>query len=824
MRLRRSLGFPLAVLLVLGGCTHGGAKAPSPSTSTNSGTGTGTGSGTSAAASGSYANPAWNLPVAAPSTLWTQDQVPPTTFAGWLIQRPFLLDLSLWAEHVVNGSLPGRGALGAYGLGNGRVFTLEGLGYPLNTMHGAIGPSYQLGGDGFFGDVAVGLEIAPAQVAFAEEWVWKVRESAILVTKSDSPSVELWTVDFAPPGVDAIFRIVTVRNKTAAALPDATVLVRLAGGTSAENGRLVQWRDDRKLTIGVAPGTCAVSGGSGPLLRYDLGPLAAGAEATGLVYLAISRRAQNPAAEQAAIAACEAPGAADSFLDATRRRWATFFSQGARFEIPDRKVQDWIDDMVITDAVQTAENGMPSPMSRYTSTWMRDTEGPLRLYLRSGRHAEARAMMDGYYKTSILENGIHNSMSLDHDFAAVPPPPNWMSADFMPGRNQVEAPSFIVLNNWEYYRATGDLALLRDQYDFMKAAVLRQERSPDQLMKFNGDEAFRWVLAAALGLYEPENRGWSSNSAFLFVAAAERLAAIATLLGNGADAAQLFALAAQVRAATEAHFWMPPGYYDVCQLFFASVNVNHPFEDISLVPLRAGYGGPHDPHARQNFLYVKNAIGHGDGSIQSTFLTGIAAFDGMVPGYYLANLTIVDHPDGEKALNHLQDVARPSGEVCEGQMAGSCEAAVIQYHDDGGPDVVARFRPWEGSICADSLLGWVLGTDPDAASGRLAITPHMPNGWGSFAARDLRFLGAPVDVEVRDFGTRRLLRVTNRGAYPLALDLGLSVVGQAFGQLFVDGVPTALPAVDADFGRIAIRVPASVGPGQSVDVDATYVP
>jgi hypothetical protein len=617
---------------------------------------------------------------------------------------------------------------------------------------------------------------------------------------------------------------VTVQNKSANTLPEAVIACRVVGDATPEGAHLVQTRGWRKLTVGATPGMGTPLGN---IMRYSLGALPPGGEATGLIYLVFSG---SSAAEQANITAVESAGG-DVLLDATRRTWDSYFADAARFDFPDQKLADWVDDMVVTDAVQTAENGQPSPMSRYTSAWMRDTEGPLRMALSTARHGIARRMLDTYYKGSIMAGGIQNSFACDQDVANAPPPPNWMTASFMPGRNPVEAPSYVVLNAWQYYRATGDATLLQDEYDFLKAAVLRQERSPDNLMKFEGDEPFRWVMAAALGLYEPENLGWSSNSAFLFVAAAERLGAIAGVLGQAQDQATFYQLASDVRAATDKNFFInmqPNGFYDVCKLFTNGIPVGHPFEDISLMPLRLGYAGPKDALMRQNLFYAMQQLGHPDGSILSPFLTtkilGVEAFDGMVPGYYVTNLAMIDHPSAEKAFNHLEKAALNTGEIVEGELSDDT-AAILQYHADGTDptDVVARYRPWEGSLCVQGALDYLLGVEPDAITRRVSITPHMPNGWGSMAAWNLKFMDGLYDVEVRELGERRLMRVTNHGTQPLEVDLGVSILGAYFSQLFVDGVPTNIPPVDAEFGRIAFRLDRTIQPGQWVDVDVTYV-
>ena len=814
------------------GCTGGGGGSTPPAGTPAGGTSTGSTGQTQNPTTVGYVNPAWQDAVAAPSSLWPAGPGPAarsTSMADWFQTRTWLLDRSTWQSYIQNGNLPGRDALGAFGLGNGRCFGMVGLSYPLNTLHGMEGPRYSPGD--YFGDVSVGMEVYPQTIAFNEEWLWKPRRAAATVTKSRGSQVELYTVDVAPPGVDAIIRVLIAKNVSQATLTSVNGVVRIIGdSTSTEaNARLLQDRSGRRLTIG-ATGTqlgaqIGTSAGAS-ILRVPFGTLAPGQESTAMLYLIMS---DDEARRQAELVTIQSVGV-DALLEATRQHWVNFFDAGAAFDFPDPKVADFVDDMTVCIATQIAENGCVSPMSRYTKTWMRDQEGCLRLFLREGRPEPVRRMLDTYYKTSILANGIYNSMAADVDVSQAGAAPDWMTGGFMDGRNPTEAPSYIPIELYDYYKATGDLAMLAQQYDYARAAVLRQEVDPSGLMKFNGDEPFRWVMMVATGLFEPENRGWSSNSAFLYVAAADRMAKIAGLLGKAADAADFQARASLVRTATETNYWLPgQGFYDVARLFYASVPVGKPFEDISLMPLRIGYADPKDPRMRQNLLSVKSLLETRDGFIQSQFLVpgvGVSAYDGMVPGYYLMNMTLVDHGEAERAFNALGRSPLCTGEVAEGQSGAHLgNSVILEYLPEGhgGNDIVARYRPWEGGLCAESALWYLFGEDWDAPNGKIAVTPHMPNGWGEFAARNLKCNGQLYDVEVRDFGGRRLERVTNRSGAPLLVDLGGTVVGRAIGQVRLDGQALAAqPTIDADLGRLSFRVQRLVNPGDWVDLDFDY--
>jgi hypothetical protein len=814
------LGLVMAATIAIASCTSGGGGGGG-SVAGASGSGSGGGSPTGAPAN--FQNPAWYQNVPSPSVYWPKNPGPDPVLAAWFGQHAWLSDISSWVSHMENGRQPGRDLLGAYGVGNGRVFGMAGLSYPLNTLHGMIGPTYQVNAN-YFGDMSVGLDIG-RPIAFQHEWAMMPRRAGVVITRALANEAEMFTVDFAPPDLDAILRIIVVRNPSATqASSDIRVTARLAGGTFTEGARLVQDRGDRRITVGAAFGQGSPTV-LGETVRLPIGVLQPGEERTALVYCAITR-SSDAAGRQALLQRIESTQP-QVFLEQTRDHWQQFFAAGAQFAFPDAKVQDFIEGMIVCCKVQTGENGCTSPMSRYTKTWMRDQEGPLRLYMRTGRPEPMRRMLESYYKTSIMTGGIQNSMPVDMDVRQAGTAPDWMAASFMPGREPTEAPSYIPIEYYDFYMASGDQALLVETYDYMKAAVLRQGRTPENLMKFNGDEPFRWVLMVATGLYEPENRGWSSNSAFLFVAAADRMAKIATLLGKHADAALFQQEADAVRAATEQKFWLAAqGYYDVARLFYGDIPVGKPFEDISLVPLRIGYGDKRHPNVRQNLLSVKALLETTDGLPQSpALINGIYAFDGMVPGYYLENLAIIDHPDAERTFNALAKVASVSGEIAEGHFAtGSYPAVLIGYDPAGGADVVARYRPWEGGICADGALRYLFGEEWNAPAGRVALTPHLPNGWGEMTARGLKVGGQVYDVEVRDFGLRRLERVTNRSSAPLTVDLGASVKASSIGQVRQDGIAIALPPIDAEFGRISFRVERTLQAGEWIDLDFDYAP
>ncbi len=107
-----------------------------------------------------------------PRVLW-DDFAPAPPVRGTLFQtRPDLGDFLAMRFHQPPGApCPGASHLGDFGLGNGRVFAEEGLAFPLNTVHGMVGPTYSRR-DRFYGDLTLSLGDKDGVAReFDEEWI-----------------------------------------------------------------------------------------------------------------------------------------------------------------------------------------------------------------------------------------------------------------------------------------------------------------------------------------------------------------------------------------------------------------------------------------------------------------------------------------------------------------------------------------------------------------------------------------------------------------------------------------------------------------------------
>ncbi|MEZ4269571.1 MAG: hypothetical protein R3F39_24700 [Myxococcota bacterium] len=664
--------------------------------------------------------------------------------------------LSTWVTHV-EGPVPLRpetGLRGGYGTGNGRVFALFGLTDPLNTMHGMTGPTYERG-KRFFSDYAIRLAGAGVSEDSDAEWATQSLAGPALLTRARYGALWLDVLAFAPAlgaaSDHCLLRVIEVRNTSGEASGPLSVRVEAAGATTSPSAEtMLESTGERALTTGFSGGQGTVTGRT---LTAEIPSITAGG------------------VERLTLLHCAAEGGdavpipqvdPESLAQGVAAEFAAWSGGLAQFDVPDPRVRDFLDGMKLSLRVQTSREGANCPMSQYTRIWARDTIGAVLAWLRYGAHDEVRRMMTYLYLAASAGGDLRNSYDADMSFDPPPAALDWDALGPLSAKVAAETPSYMVWTAGEWLRFTGDATPIADRWPFYRRCLLRQVPSADGLLPFTGDETFRTAMNVAFGYpleYPHHDVSWSANSSLLWLGAHQHFQAMARATGHDADLDAAAALETQIRKGFLDHYVLDDDCIAALVVRETGETYPAPFEDVSLKLTWAGAFDPDSAFARDAMNCLIAKVGTTPGRFQSPMhdnhldfplvpdATGV--YTGMMPGYALAALTDVGHPDAESSFTALSEVLGSSGNLQEYQLAPDDSGLSLLYDPSGAlGDYTAKFRPWEGGIVAAAAMDYLVGFDPDAGARTLTLRPHLPSHWPELAVTGLRAGAARFDVRV----------------------------------------------------------------------------
>ena len=138
---------------------------------------------------------------------------------------------------------------------------------------------------------------------------------------------------------------------------------------------------------------------------------------------------------------------------------------------------------------QRSSCGAFSPMHGYTYAWVRDSNGPLRYLAAAGMAETVGQHLDYHFRACAKMGKVYNNVPLDMDVKGTSP----TAADWgkMPVE-RAEVPSFVILQHYWYWRATGDATLIKFHWPMLRRCLLAQEVAGDGTLPFHGDETHRF--------------------------------------------------------------------------------------------------------------------------------------------------------------------------------------------------------------------------------------------------------------------------------------------------------------------------------------------
>lgn len=757
---------------------------------------------------------------------WTAFDDPPATDFAWFGGRTGLRALLPFAYHWRPGTPQAdAGHLGDFAIGNGRTFSLLGLAFPLNTLHGMMGPTYARR-QGSFGDLALQLgDATGAPRSFQEEWIGAFRTLPAVLTVGRLGDLRLATIDLAPLPPDgqparavhaAIWRVVVVRNDGSAASPPASlVLTANQPQTPVADAIVETTKDGVQVAWFTSANAVATAGG----LVLTLPSIPAGGEWTTDLMLAHGTPETAPAAVRAAVDG----EVFDTLVADTTAVYQAFETATTQVTTPDPLVNDSIVNLRRTLWVQVSAQGASTPLSRYAMAWTRDLSGVVRPLLALGAVPLAERIMDYYYGVAAQAGWLTDAYEADVtvDLANLPTV-DWESLAPLAKKAQAEGPAYLpIMYSW-LRATTGAKDRVQGRIGFLRHAIHGQALSADFLLPFSGDETYRASMNMAVGLdleYEHHLKSWSLSSGMLMATGARALADLEDALGNTDKSLEARTLATNVEVATHQEFGMDDG----CLSAFVTRTdgkVWPPHEDALLTGTWGGPPWDSGPDLDLPLKCLLDRFAFGPGAIQSPLdpqyidIFGIpiekGVYTGMLPGYTLRALTDAGHPQAEDAFGNLRRSMSPSGNYPEYSIADDFSALEALYDGTGAiGDFTARYRPWEGGINLEALYHYLTGYRPDAPLARLYLRPHLPAGWPSLAASPLRIGDTRVSLDVRRETDGMSVEVRHLSGPKVTVTLVHDAYDGATPTVTIGGtvVPPADLGIETHFQTTVVRMP-----------------
>jgi hypothetical protein len=661
------------------------------------------------------------------------------------------------------------------------------------------------------------LEFVPKQ-----QWLWRVLGTPILLTKEVDDTVALYTINFVHPLHPVLFRLFILKNISATKLKDIGIGVDAPADVpwpGPGHRSLIQpYEKDALLEVVSEPET------RDPFLnqpdesqikrhRYLIRKLAGGRtrgfqnlartadelkpgeELVAVHYLAVSTNDQEDGVVEAARLVDETLEASGfgGLLQQTKDWWDAWNIDQLKVVTGDRRVDDALDAIAILEKVCEGKQGCFSVIEDYTFPFIRDLNGPHKFLLTQGKFEEVERSMDYIYAMDVISRRLQGAYPFDIRIPDVlPAEPDWTKVEpVMLG----DVPSFRVLWYDWYVRCTGDLDYVSRRFNYLKGLILRQRlEETGYLAGYSYDETY------GIGPIQEMRRGQAADNSFIFVAACERLARLARLLGKLKDSEELQTLAQKVRFAIESKLWLEDhGHYAMRIDEHGRLDPT-PISPALLRPIWIGYAMGDDDHAIRSVEYVLKKMLRDPGFIK--LLPGeFQSTVGHIMAYLLYCLCEMNHPKADWAF----------GELLRYVDAGGTFSEYYDYSPQG-PVTLGKHgghfaRPWESGVNGDIMVHYLTGFSPDALEGSFTLKPRFPDGTDRMEIRNIRMRDSRIHLVARKDSRSHLFEVEHHGGQKIKVRLDVvlpSTVDTKNITVSLNGGGTSSPKLETNRWGVSI--------------------
>lgn len=673
------------------------------------------------------------------------------------------------------------------------------------------------------------------------QWLWRVLGTPIILTKEADDTFALYSISFVHPPHPVLFRLFILTNVSTTMVRDIGIGVDAPADVPwagpGHRSVIQPYRKDALLEVVSEPET------RDPFLnqpdesrlkrhRYLIRKLVGGRirgfqnlaltvnelkpaeELVAVHYLAVSTNDQEDGAVKAAEVVDEVLEVSGyrTLLQQTKDWWDAWNNDRLKVSTGHRGVEDALDAIAILEKVCEGKQGCFSVIEDYTFPFIRDLNGPHKYLLTQGTFEEVKRSIDYIYAMDVLSKRLQGAYPFDMKIPEVlPAEPDWTKVEpVMLG----DVPSFRVLWYDWYVRCTGDLEYVARRFNYLKGLIHRQRvEETGYLAGYSYDETY------GIGPVQEMRRGQAADNSFIFVAACERLAYLARLLGRLDDAEELQALAQKVRSTIESKLWLEDQGHYAMRIDERGHLDPTPISPALLRPIWIGYATGDDDHAVRSVEYTREKMLRDPGFIQ--LLPGeFQSTVGHIMAYLLYGLCEMNHPKADWAVGELLRYVDPSGTFSE----------YYDYSPEGPVTSVKHgshfARPWESGVNASIMVHYLTGFSPNALEGSFTLKPRFPDGTDRIEIRNIRMKNSRIHLAARRDARSHVYEVEHYGEERIKMHLHVVLppeVNPKKVRISVDGEQTTRLKMETNRWGVSVsRLVKELGVKSKVLIDVRW--
>lgn len=713
-------------------------------------------------------------------------------------------DLSTWKSDLTHHD--------TFMIGNGRVSAVLGWGGQINDMGWILGPYYENGFDraeqdglSYFGTQIVRLVIAGRnqEVNFEKGFIGRVRKTDVIVSRIDNGKGIQWdTIDYCSPDKNIITRLFILQN--------------IGSEKFCQTMLEASWQKPDEIDVPWGRGK------SKSPAYYSFTDPSTGIRINEVSVMDSQKRNRTLSAafnvyaeyqyEKAYISIPQLePGEAFCFVecmvissngsvDATKHKdvfercpedlldtitnWKTWSASGATVRSSEQWFDDLIDSVKVWCRAQQSSHGVFSPMLFYTDGYVRDCNGPFRLFLRLGMTDECVSIMNFFRKAAIYNvknkensifSGVNNiRLDLDEFIDSENDDVDWNSVD--PGK--AEIPCFLILWHWWYWLYTNDLSYAKRDWQLLLRCLDSQHISDRNCICFHGDETYKFLIRKKYTgvdhpfyeiMFSDEEYG-SFESSALFLYALDAMNRLAAAMDKTVELVKYNTIGKKVRKSLDVNFWDDGDqcYRMACGGRSGSLANPHTIALVEPCWIEAvACNGNTVLDTDKVRLSWQKSLDFLETQGWNHAAPYINVTNGHIPGLMLCGATRFGKEAIGNIIEKAKSICTPAGAYAE--MYSQFDSAGARgYHGKAW----GRLRPWESGINVESMIFAITGFRIDGEGNSLCIDPYLPEDWTFFSICDLKCIGTILDLKLEKTGEKSKCTILNHGNEPIYIRFG----------------------------------------------------